>query len=219
MRGDIAQLFTVTHRDLPLVDSNFEDVIGEGKNYLARSNSVDSYLELEEPFNFLIAGQVYDELVELRFWIDPIVIKHWSEECQKYAEDFQFGVFFSSLSRDLSDRKAPNTYRQFYNDNDFPDFSYGESLSSRFDVDHFLPWSRLPVNRFWNLVPTKAKVNREKSDRLVKLNDKIRNERIREHLSRCLEVDGKLVEQDLKVTYQKYYKEDEPPDDTDQIVE
>jgi hypothetical protein len=221
VRGDVAQLFTVSHRDLPLVESDFEDVISEGKNYITRSDSVNNYLELElqEPFHVLIASRVYDELAELRFWIDSIVTKHWSEECQKYTDDFQYGSFFSSLSRDLADREPLDPYREFYKENNFPDFYYGGALSSRFDIDHFLPWSRLPVNRFWNLVPTKAKMNREKSDRLVELNDEIRENHIREHLSRCLEANGELVEQDLKATYQKYYKQDEPPDDKDQKVE
>ncbi len=77
--GDVAQLFTITHRNLPLVDVEFEELTREGKNYIARSNSVDNYLELEieEPFYVLIANRVYDELAELRFWIDSIVTKHW----------------------------------------------------------------------------------------------------------------------------------------------
>ncbi len=131
-------------------------------------------LELQEPFYILIANRVFEELAELRFWIDSIVTKYWSEQCQQYSDHFQYGAFFSSLSRDLGEREPLDHYRKFYRENDFPDFYYGNSLSSRFDVDHFLPWSRLPVNRFWNLMPTRPSVNREKSNRLVKLNDELR---------------------------------------------
>lgn len=221
VRGDVAQLFTVTHKDLPLVDAEFETMIEEGRKVIKNSNTVENYLELEdeEPFYVLIADRVYQELAELRFWIDSIVTKHWSQQCQKYTNDFPYGNFFSSLSRDLGDRQSLVPYRKIYEEHDFPDFYFGDSLSGEFHVDHFLPWSRLPVNRFWNLVPTRSAVNSEKSDRLVKLNDEIRDDRLREHLDRCLATDESLVRQDLQSTYQKYYKEEDTPDDRSQTVE
>ncbi len=213
IKGEVAQLFTVYHQDYSLVSSDFEDLIREGKKVIARSDTVKNYLELElaEPFHILISDRVYDELTELRFWIDSIITEQWSRQCQEYMEErFPYGEFFASLSRDFGDREPLVSYREFYRKKHFPDFYTNRELSSDFAVDHFLPWSRLPVNRFWNLVPTKTGINSKKSDRLLQLTDEFRNERLPNHMDRCLRTGAPVIKQDLQATYRKYHKREVP---------
>lgn len=49
------------------------------------------------------------------------------------------------------------------------DIFSGEMLDDRFEVDHFLPWSFVVHDEFWNLAPTVPAVNRNKSDHLPAL--------------------------------------------------
>jgi len=222
VRGEVAQLFTVTHREHPLINADFEEIIDEGKKVIKNSSSVQNYLELEEkePFYLLIADRVYDELSELRFWIDSIVTRHWMEQCVEYSDEyFKYGDFFSSLAREPGERMSLDPYRELYDQHNFPDFYMGNSLRSDFHIDHFLPWSRLPVNRFWNLVPTRPSINSKKSDRLIELTDKIREDRLREHLDCCLATGSELIKRDLRSTYHKYYKQKELPEKREQKVE
>jgi len=187
------------------------------------SNSrAESYLqlELEEPFHILIASRVYEELQELRFWIDSIITGQWYEECLDYLnedESFNHGAFFRSLSNRFGEREPLNHYQAFYRENEFDDFYTGDTLPASFDVDHFLPWSRLPVNRFWNLVPTRSTINRKKSDRLLSLTDEFRYDRLPEHLDRCLSTDDDLIKNDLTATYQKFYKRPAPENQTKKV--
>lgn len=222
VRGELAQLFTVYHEDFSLIDYASEEALDEGRNYIRPSGSVENYLQLEdeEPLYILISHRVFEELVELRFWVDSIITKHWSIECQNYLDDgaFPYGTFFSSLSRDFGERDSLIPYRKFYEERGFDNFYTGENLNRGLHVDHFLPWSRLPVNRFWNLVPTTGTINSKKSDRLIRLTDEIREDRLRDHVRRCLEEPSELIEHDLRATYQKYFKR-EIPDRKDRQVE
>lgn len=49
------------------------------------------------------------------------------------------------------------------------DIFNGEMLDQRFDVDHFLPWSFVAHDEFWNLAPIMPIENRKKSDHLPAL--------------------------------------------------
>jgi hypothetical protein len=49
------------------------------------------------------------------------------------------------------------------------DIFNGETLDKRFDVDHFLPWSFVVHDEFWNLAPGVPAVNRNESDHLPAL--------------------------------------------------
>jgi len=51
----------------------------------------------------------------------------------------------------------------------FADIFSGQKLGDRFDVDHFLPWSFVTHDEFWNLCPIIPGVNRSKSDHLPEL--------------------------------------------------
>lgn len=49
------------------------------------------------------------------------------------------------------------------------DIFSGQPLGTRFEIDHFLPWSFVAHDEFWNLCPTTAQTNRSKSGRLPSL--------------------------------------------------
>ena len=45
----------------------------------------------------------------------------------------------------------------------------GQEISARFDLDHFVPWSFVTHDLFWNLLPVSPNANRRKSDSLPSL--------------------------------------------------
>lgn len=49
------------------------------------------------------------------------------------------------------------------------DIYTGVQLGAEFDVDHFLPWTFVAHDEWWNLAPTIAAVNRSKGDRIPNL--------------------------------------------------
>ncbi|TPM23822.1 HNH endonuclease domain-containing protein [Mesorhizobium sp. B2-3-6] len=49
------------------------------------------------------------------------------------------------------------------------DIFSGETVGERFEVDHFLPWSFVVHDEFWNLAPIIPAANRNKSDHLPAL--------------------------------------------------
>ncbi len=222
VRGEVAPLFTAYLDGHSLVRGEFDTIIQKGSNQIIANSRAESYLQLEmkEHFHILIASRVYEELQELRFWIDSIITRQWYEQCLAYQgdeESFDHGAFFRVLSTRFGEREPLNQYQSFYRENGFIDFYTGDSLPSSFDVDHFLPWSRLPVNRFWNLVPTRPTINRKKSDRLLSLTDEFRYRRLPEHLDRCLSTDDELIKTDLTATYQKFYKRPAPDNQTEKV--
>ncbi|MFP4687815.1 MAG: HNH endonuclease domain-containing protein [bacterium] len=222
VRGETAQLFTAYYEDYPLVNSDFNEIIRLGRRTIKSDNPLDSFLQLElaEKFFILISDRVYAELTELRFWLDSIITRYWSTECQGYmGDEFPYGDFFASLSRQLGERSPLKTYRELYKKARFDDFYTGKQLPVKFAVDHFLPWSRFPVNRFWNLVPTRAAINSKKSNKLVVLTDELRYKKIPQHLDGCLRAGGELVVRDVKATYQKFFKRDVPGDHGKQVEE
>lgn len=223
VRGGMAQLFTVYHKDFSLINTDDDKVFDRGRrNIVTYSSQVDDWLELEkeEPLHVLIPHRVYEELSELRFWVDSIITKHWAEQCQDYVEEsrFKFGAFFSILDQGYGGRIDLSPYKDLYQDMGVNDFYTGESIDE-IEIDHFLPWSRLPVNKFWNLVPTNKKINQEKSDKLIQLNDYIRNEALPKHIKRCLSSDNTLIQNELESTYYKFFKRELKDDNRDKVVE
>ena len=67
-----------------------------------------------------------------------------------------------------------------------------------FELDHFIPWSKFPVDRFWNLFPTCKTCNSKKSDKIIELEDKM-NKKLVEYLKVWLEYFKKNNEEMLSL--------------------
>jgi hypothetical protein len=211
IKGQNAQLFTVYHKDMSLLDSDYKELVNKGKRQTRfKESDKKNYINLErnEKLYLLIPHRVYEELGELRFWIRDVIIKNWAAQCEDYSKirKFNYSIFLKSFEKVKSDRESLIKYRDLYNKLKLPDFYTGRELAGNFEIDHFLPWSRLPVNTFWNLVPTSKVINRAKSDNLIDLNDYIRDTAIPKHIRVCLYSDSNIVRYDIRSTYQKYFK-------------
>ncbi len=78
----------------------------------------------------------------------------------------------------------------------------GNSLiNQEYHIDHFLPWSYYPSNRFWNLFPCEIQINRNKYNKIPVWTDLI-EENIRSNLKICLNhKEESLISNDLNYFY------------------
>lgn len=44
---------------------------------------------------------------------------------------------------------------------------YCQEQLEEFELDHFIPWSKLPINRFWNLFPSCQTCNLKKTNHII----------------------------------------------------
>jgi len=75
-----------------------------------------------------------------------------------------------------------------------------------FHIDHFLPWSFYPINRFWNLYPSDPTINIKKSNNIPEWTESL-EENIRSHIKLCLiNKEHPLITNDLKYYYFNLHK-------------
>jgi len=209
------ELFTVYHKQMPLHNSDFKSIINEGRKKIPGINQTYYDLEKNETFFILISHRVFEELKEMRFWIKDVITKQWALQCSKYSpSDINSKLLLESLEGIPYSRNSLEFYRKTYiglklNNCFYTDKKINEN---QFVIDHFLPWSRFPSDFFWNLFPTSADLNSKKSDKLIVLNEYIRNTAIHKHLEACIGANIPRINDELKITYIKYlggnYKQD-----------
>ena len=95
-------------------------------------------------------------------------------------------------------------YRNLYSEIGALNCIYSSNLFQPLDyfhLDHLLPWTYYPVNRFWNLYPCEPSINIRKSNLLPEWTPELEKS-IREHLKLCLfNKEKSLIENDLRYYY------------------
>lgn len=110
-------------------------------------------------------GQAGDHLVRLSGLLRPLIQREWAALVARFnrlpdakLEQFLFGIDRASLAaireplRELADSRC---------------FYCGDHVRTRFDIDHFIPWSRYPDNGLENLVLSDPRCNGSKLDHLA----------------------------------------------------
>jgi hypothetical protein len=114
-------------------------------------------------------------LVRFNSWIEPAIIAEWTRYISQYAEnqgrrltetDLRSALRWSDPERDVA--LARECALKLLGMGELKCVWTGKPLrQSTFDADHCFPWSALPCDRLWNLMPTHREVNqREKRHRL-----------------------------------------------------
>lgn len=167
---------------------------------------------LRERTMIVLSARSFEEISDVRFWVRDAIILRWAQECERFAKgeggsiSVPAGAFELSVPERDSARivEVKSLYRELgvsrcmYSDRALPDGGV---------LDHVLPWSRFPVNLFWNLVPCHPEVNAKKSDGLPELTSELRN-RFQVFLTRCVSAGKPLVERDVAATFRRYYQRD-----------
>ncbi|RMG31771.1 MAG: hypothetical protein D6732_14285 [Methanobacteriota archaeon] len=171
---------------------------GEPFNYeKARENAqwqekrtAQTFQELEAAeFCYISLGAyTYRELTKYRYFLKDAILKRWIEKTREYLEKENSNVFqglnqfIKGLSIINKDPDRDNAFIQkfrnalFKHQKDITCIYCNRPLSKEtIEIDHFIPWSKLPVNKFWNLFPSCKECNGKKSDRLVEINEKLKS--------------------------------------------
>lgn len=211
VRGGRESFFTLHNKGLDLL-LPFAEQIQWGKRAIRIGRGGCSYAALEqaEHCSLLIAHRVFEELAELRFWIRDVIIKHWAEKCEQYGggQGVNYAEFAGAFELYRPDRASLQPYRELYRALGLTSCFYtgNEITEEQYELDHFLPFSRFPVNAYWNLVPTTRTLNGRKSDRLIQLTDHMRNDALRQHFTVCLQANSPLIERETGMAYRRYYR-------------
>jgi len=164
--------------------------------------------------SLIIDDLTYQELARYRFWTRDVILKAWFNYClegeSKKSNSPNIEILLYKLlgyiySSDLSrDPLLISHYREFYTEIGATRGIYsGNFFNSEGDyhIDHLLPWSYYPINRFWNLYPSEPSINLKKSNNIPEWTE-ILEENIRVHIQLCLShKEHPLINNDLKYYY------------------
>ncbi len=142
-----------------------------------------TWIELEKEENlFLQLGHyTYRELAKSRTFIKDAIIKRWLEHSvESYLQNDSKAIYALFHGLNLHKKEPERETAQMSKlkaiaTKIFEPIKciYCDKELKVFDLDHFIPWSKYPVNRFWNLFPSCDTCNRRKSDKLVNLEKRI----------------------------------------------
>lgn len=185
----------------------------------ARELVADTWLEIldRERTYIVLSARNYEEIAELRFWLKDAIIMRWVKECARFARklDMDIPIRAFELVRPDRDPARVSELRDIYRELGLDRCIYSDrELGEKWDMDHLLPFSRFPVNYFWNLVPSTKAANRGvggKFDRIPKLSDPLLH-RYAEFLRRCLDHGSIIVARDVDATYRQHFQQPAPED-------
>ncbi|NRA54490.1 MAG: methyltransferase domain-containing protein [Gammaproteobacteria bacterium] len=126
-------------------------------------------------------------------WVEPVLVSEWANTMEKYkgnASVEQQANILKSLQWLEAKRTTVDVRARFdqINTDDNPQrcvwsqkrLTLRGNMQSNVQIDHCFPFARWPNNDLWNLLPTDAKTNLEKSDRLP---TKQRMAKAKDHIS------------------------------------
>jgi hypothetical protein len=91
----------------------------------------------------------------------------------------------------------------------FVDIYTSQSLTGRFGIDHFLPWSFVAHDLLWNLTPVSAATNSTKCDRLPQLEKHLPRLAVLHHRAlRIMNLDNKRMASDQLTPYAECFNMD-----------
>ncbi len=138
-------------------------------------------LEREETLFIQMGHYTYRELAKSRFFIKDAIIKRWLEySVENYLQNDSKAIYalFNGLNLHKKEPERETLKMNKLRKIALQIFEpmhciYCEKEIKSFDLDHFIPWSKYPVDRFWNLFPTCKSCNSKKSDKIVELEKKM----------------------------------------------
>ena len=115
-------------------------------------------------------ANIWREMSLIGHWIAEAIVLRWAELVHNFssrsipvAEIISYLLISPEVSRDVNTAKS--IYSQLGNLNCV--WSNRVLTSSRFDVDHIIPFALWHNNDLWNLVPSDHMVNNQKRDKIV----------------------------------------------------
>ncbi len=162
----------------------------------ARSDSRWIGSRYQQTFNEMIASEycyismgayTFRELTKYRFFLRDAIIKKWIEatrnylknDTQLYSKLNRFIEGFSVIDRNPERNSAFITKFRMTMFRHFQQkirciYCEKELELEKTEIDHVIPWSKLPINKFWNLAPSCKTCNLTKHDKIVEFDQDLR---------------------------------------------
>lgn len=202
-------------KSLSLTANYHEHRIAAPKKREVRATSWLGLLENERT-SILLSSRAFEEITAFRYWLRDAILMRWVAECERYNNQEVVPLSAFRLTPPKRDRALVEELKTVYtNVGATTCFYSGKPLGKAWDLDHVLPYSRFPVNYFWNLVPASVDANRGaggKFDRLHPLTPRFR--------ARYLDLCEALIESmpppitnHLHSTYRSHFQVDAVPSD------
>ena len=150
--------------------SEFKAVRGRGhaqilsKEYLSQFGS------------FRIPRQIWETFHHFACWLEPAITREWQQLHKNWNNDGNQEIKATEEIFKIEEGKRDTTLVRnrvsevrHQSDYELRCIWSNQNIHKSLAIDHCFPWARWPNNDLWNLMPTRSKVNSEKSDRLPSL--------------------------------------------------
>ncbi len=218
VNGEIIRFFGMLNSEIPFKSSYDEHRSQAIKQKHPSSMTWAELLQFDNT-SLIIDDMTYQELARYRFWARDVILRSWfnysleGESRRRDSSNFEIllykllgYIYTSDLARDPL---LISHYRDFYEEIDSRKCIYSGTIfepEEAFHIDHFLPWSFYPINRFWNLYPSDPTINIKKSNNIPEWTESL-EENIRSHIKLCLiNKEHPLINNDLKYFYFNLHK-------------
>ena len=193
-----------------LFATSYDDHLARAPGAIAFKGCVN-WLDMlrQERTAVVLSARAWEEIAEMRFWLSDAIKLRWLVACEQYAANGK-PVRADCLTMDWPERDqvAMLQLRQLYDKVGWHKCIYsGAVLTRDVELDHLLPFSRFPVNYFWNIVPTTRKLNQQKRDKLPSLEGAIAD-RYRQYLDVMLQGHNGRLLAELDTTFRQYFQQE-----------
>lgn len=179
-----------------------EAMSAEQGRWVRKASSLEELLA-DDPTVLWVPAQLYEGLVPLRYCVRAALIGRWAQMCEMIPDNANVGPVLPRLEEPSLDRDNVTMahYRKAYHGFGVEScWISGSPLQKKWALDHVIPWSRFPVQSFWNLAPANGRPNSQKSNHLVRLEGDL-GDRYEAHVETCLAHDDPLIRRDLVRLY------------------
>ena len=151
-------------------NSDFKAVRGR------RRSQVLSKEYLSQFGSFRIPRQIWQTFSHFACWLEPAITREWQQLHRNWNNHVdKQGKSTEEIFRiDEGKRDTALVRRRAIEVQHRPEYQLrciwsNENIRKSLAIDHCFPWARWPNNDLWNLMPTKSRVNSDKSDKLPSL--------------------------------------------------
>ena len=213
VNGEIIRFFGILNSDL-MFKASYDEHRAQAIKQKRPSSMTWSELLQYDRTSLVIDDLAYQELARYRFWTRDVILKAWFNYClegeSKRSNSPNIEILLYKLlgyiySSDLSRNPSLiSHYRDFFEEIGATRCIYSGNFfnsESDYHIDHLLPWSYYPINRFWNLYPSEPSINITKSNNIPEWTEFL-EKNIRSHILHCLlHKEHPLINNDLRYFY------------------
>ncbi|MFW9874159.1 MAG: HNH endonuclease domain-containing protein, partial [Candidatus Thorarchaeota archaeon] len=218
VNGEIIRFFGIMNENLPFKVSYDEHRVQAIKQKNPTPRTWTEILQFDKT-SLVIDDLTYQELARYRFWTRDVILKAWFNYClegerrKNNSTNIEILLYkligYIYISDSSRDPLLISHYRELYEEIGALKSIYSGNFfesKTEYHIDHLLPWSYYPINRFWNLFPSEPSINITKSNNIPEWTDFL-EQHVRSHIQLCLvHKEHPLILNDLKYLYHNILK-------------